>query len=54
MKLFNKVRPNDINIEAGISDVREQLEYYSFEGPVLNSFSKEISEERIKNGWRLK
>lgn len=54
MKLFNKVRPNDINIEAGISDVRGQLEYYSFEEPALNSFSKGISEERIKNGWKLK
>ncbi|MBR1733839.1 MAG: FkbM family methyltransferase [Alphaproteobacteria bacterium] len=54
MKLFNKVRPNDVNIEAGISDARGQLEYYSFEEPALNSFSKEISEERIKNGWKLK
>ena len=54
MKLFNEIRPNDVNIEAGISDIRGQLEYYSFEEPALNSFSKEISEERIKNGWKLK
>jgi len=54
MELFNKIRPNDINIEAGISNVRGLLKYYSFEEPALNSFSREISEERMKNGYKLK
>lgn len=54
MEAFKRMRPDDINIEVGISDIRGQLEYYSFEEPALNSFSKEISEERIKNGWKLK
>lgn len=54
MEAFKRIRPDDINIEVGISDVRGQLEYYSFEEPALNSFSKEISEERIRTGWKLK
>ncbi|MDR1982620.1 MAG: FkbM family methyltransferase [Holosporaceae bacterium] len=54
MEEFQKLRPLDINIEAGISDKQKELEYFSFEEPALNSFDKSISEERIANGWKLK
>ena len=46
MKLFNKIRPRDINIEKGISDSTRNLDYYMFDEPALNSFSKEISKKR--------
>jgi FkbM family methyltransferase len=46
MKLFNKVRSRDINLERAISDRKETLTYYMFNVPALNSFSKEISYER--------
>jgi FkbM family methyltransferase len=46
MKLFNRVRPRDINIEKPISDKKEILTYYSFNEPALNGFSKELSEKR--------
>lgn len=51
---FRKLRPNDINIELGVSEKRNKLNYYSFEEPALNSFNKEISENRIRDGWKLK
>jgi len=51
---FNKHRPLDINIEAGISNTGRDLSFYSFKEPALNSFNEEISEERIANGWELK
>lgn len=50
MKLFNKFRPRDINIEKPISDKTQTLTYYAFNQPALNGFSKEISEERDGEG----
>ena len=46
MKAFNKIRPDDINIEAAISDEETTLTYYAFNDPALNGFSKEISQQR--------
>ena len=42
MKLFNKIRPRDINIEKAISDKKEVLTYYVFNDPALNGFSKKL------------
>lgn len=54
MKEFNKFRPHDINIEAGISDSKEDLTFFCFEEPALNSFSRKVSEDRIRKGWKLR
>lgn len=40
MRLFNKVRPNDINIEVGISKTEDKLTYYIFNENALNTFSE--------------
>lgn len=45
MKLFNKIRPRDINIEKAVSDKKEVLTYYVFNQPAVNGFSKELSED---------
>lgn len=50
MKLFEKVRPRDINIEKPVSDKKQVLTYYAFNEPALNGFSKELSEERNGKG----
>lgn len=46
MKLFDSLRPRDINIEKPVSDKKQVLTYYAFNEPALNGFSKTISEER--------
>lgn len=38
MKAFNKWRPRDINVEAGLSVTNEKLTYYMFEEGGLNTF----------------
>lgn len=43
--LFYKYRPRDINLACGISDVNEQLIYYIFNDPALNSFSRDYVEK---------
>lgn len=46
MKLFNKHRPGDINLEIGIGEKRETLTYYYVNSDLsMNSFSKKFIEE---------
>ena len=53
MAKFNQARPDDINVEAGISKDKKTLLYYCFKEPALNSFDKKLSEERERSGWGL-
>lgn len=46
MPLFDLFRRRDINLNIGISSSTQYLEYYCFDEPALNGFSKELSEER--------
>ncbi len=39
--LFDKIRPQDLNIEKAISSKAQQLKYYIFNDPALNGFSEE-------------
>jgi FkbM family methyltransferase len=48
MKPFKKLRSGDINIECPISDKQEELTYFAFNEPALNTFSEE--EASKKNG----
>jgi FkbM family methyltransferase len=45
MKIFNEIRPNDLNLEVGISETRQELTYYAFAEPAYSSFCKEVAEE---------
>lgn len=45
-KLFDRLRPGDINLEMGIAGQEDSLTYYMFDEPALNSFSKVLSQER--------
>lgn len=50
MELFNKLRPEDINIEVPIAnDDSNELTYYMFEVPALNTFSKRNAERILSN-----
>lgn len=46
MIAFNKLRPEDINVEVAIANVSEPLTYHMFNEPALNSFSYQISTQR--------
>ena len=46
MEIFSKMRPRDLNIEVGIGQEEGKLEYYIFNEPALNSFSKDLSKDR--------
>jgi FkbM family methyltransferase len=54
MKLFNKIRDKDINLETAISDKNEILTYYEFDIPCYNTFDKKLKKELInKNITKL-
>lgn len=49
MKVFNKIRPRDINIEIGVSKNEDNILYYQFNEPALNTFNKNEAEIKSKN-----
>jgi len=49
MKLFNKHRKHDINLEIPVLSEANDMIYYQFDEPALNGFSKTLSIERNQN-----
>ena len=44
--MFRNLRPYDINVEAAISNKEEELIYYQYSEPALNTLSSEVFEMR--------
>lgn len=54
MRLFRKLRPNDINIEAGIAREKGELIYSIFNETALNTFNEEeANRKNALNGYRI-
>lgn len=53
MKVFQKIRPCDINLELAVSEREQVLTYYMFNEPALNGFSKTISEKRQTDVYKI-
>ena len=53
MKVFQKLRPRDINLEIAISEKEQILTYYMFNEPALNGFSKTISTKRQTDEYQI-
>ncbi|MBA2613909.1 MAG: FkbM family methyltransferase [Bacteroidetes bacterium] len=48
MQAFNKLRPNDINLECGVGEVEQEVNYFIIsDNSTMNSFSKE---NLVENG----
>lgn len=43
---FNRLRPEDVNLEIGVSRRKGELIYYIFNEPALNTFSEELALKR--------
>jgi len=50
ISLFDWFRKRDVNLEVGIGPERDNLIFYCFDEPALNTFSKEIAQERASGG----
>ena len=53
MKVFQKLRLYDINLELAVSEREQVLTYYMFNEPALNGFSKTISEKRQTDEYKI-
>lgn len=56
MRAFRKTRPRDLNLEIGIGEQEGTLEYFMFNEPALNGFSRDLSYKRSAedSGYRIK
>lgn len=48
MKLFNRVRPRDINLETPIGQDNQTLQYYIFNERALNTFKSDIAKKILQ------
>src|SRR5882724_8421539 len=46
---FKRCRKRDINLGMAVSDQKMPMDFYCFDEPVLNSFNKQLSDERHAN-----
>jgi hypothetical protein len=53
MRLFDKYRPRDTNIETGIGLETDTIPFYVFNEPALNSFDRELAESRNLPPWKI-
>lgn len=53
-KDFLKGRPNDININMGVGEKAETINFYDFNDDVLSTFSSEESKKRLSAGYKIK
>lgn len=55
MKIFDQLRPRDINLEIAISNSKESINFHVFNESALNSFDKEKSLriDAAKNDYRI-
>lgn len=53
-EIFNKHRPDDINLNIGISNKLEELDFYIMEDNTLSSFSKTECKHMMQHGKKLK
>lgn len=53
MKQFSLVRPKDINIEAAVSSMPQELTFYVFNDPALNTLSKDLAITRVNEMYSI-
>lgn len=53
MKEFDLIRPEDINLEIGISNDSKSLNFFIFEQSKVNTFSEQMANEHLNNGGCL-
>lgn len=49
IRLFQRDRPRDVNLQLGISDKSGSLTYHVFDEPALNTFDVSLAKSRVEN-----
>ncbi len=54
IRLFNRARPNDINVCVGIANFDSSLTFHVFDEPAISTFDEAAAEELVRNSsYRL-
>lgn len=53
MKLFNKRRGEDINLEIAVANEKREMIYYIFNEPAVNTFDEKFADKAIDDGYKL-
>lgn len=51
IRLFRKMRPHDISVQAGVAEKEGVLTLYLFDDPALNTFDEKLKDERVER-WK--
>lgn len=50
-ELFDRYRPDDINLELAVGSCSGKVTYYSFEEPAYNTTSEKYAKKVVSNNW---
>lgn len=53
MKLFNCLRPRDINLEVAVAKKKQTLKFFMFNEPALNSFDQKLSQQTNSGPYHI-
>jgi len=53
MKLFNKERGGDINLEIAVANEKREMTYYIFNEPAVNTFDEKFLDKAIDDGYEM-
>ncbi len=53
MKLFNKRRGGDINLEIAVASEKREMTYHIFNEPAVNTFDEKFADKAIDDGCEL-
>lgn len=51
IRLFNKYREDDVNLQCAVSGEKKEIDYYNFSDPAVNTFSEEAAKELSEKKW---
>ena len=53
MKLFNRRRKEDINLETAVANEKREMTYHIFNEPAVNTFDEKFADKAIDDGYEL-
>lgn len=53
MSEFRRLRPRDVNVEAAVATTNQELTFYLFNDPALNTFERELALQRATGKYKI-
>jgi FkbM family methyltransferase len=53
MSEFRRLRPRDVNVEAAVATANQELTFYLFNDPALNTFERDLALQRADGKYKI-